>query len=463
MGGPALAPSRLRALLGAEAGLWLRPLLVVGLLLLSLGLAPLALRGRLWLVVLPAAAAVLAVIYLRWPIAALILASLAGMVVPWTGPSGLNVAVALVAGLLALWLLDRVAHRRPIWLPASRPAWLMLAFLAVAVLTFCVGQLRWFTFAAQAPLGAQLAGLAIVLLSGGMFLLAASHIQNLGSLSTVTWAFLAFCVLFVVMRLILPDFGLATRDLVQPAGAVFFIWLMMLAFSMAAFNGELSRRWRLALAGLVLFMVFYLVVRKFNEKSTWLPVLAGLAAILVMRSWRLGLALGLAAALAGFALSGRLLTSEAYSVATRFEAWQIMLDIIKVSPLWGLGFGNYYWYTPLFPIRGYAVSFNSHNNYIDILAQTGVAGLVCFVWLLWELGRLAWRLRQQAPAGFARAFTYAAWGGLVGMAVAAMLGDWVLPFFYNIGLTGFRSSLFGWLFLGGLLSLERLALPPRKS
>jgi hypothetical protein len=51
---------------------------------------------------------------------------------------------------------------------------------------------------------------------------------------------------------------------------------------------------------------------------------------------------------------------------------------------------------------------------------------------------------------------YGALGGLAGMVVAGMLGDWVLPFFYNIGLNGFRSSMLGWLFLGGLVSIEQM-------
>jgi hypothetical protein len=102
--------------------------------------------------------------------------------------------------------------------------------------------------------------------------------------------------------------------------------------------------------------------------------------------------------------------------------------------------------------------FNSHNNYVDILAQTGVVGLVCFVWFIWEAGRLNWRLRERVPDGFARAYVLGAWGGLVGTVVAGMLGDWVLPFFYNIGLNGFRSSMLAWLFLGGLVSLEQMRL-----
>jgi O-antigen ligase len=154
------------------------------------------------------------------------------------------------------------------------------------------------------------------------------------------------------------------------------------------------------------------------------------------------------------------LASDEYSVSTRLDAWLIMIEIIKVSPIWGFGFANYYWYAPLFPIRGFAVSFNSHNNYVDIVAQTGLVGLACFLWFYWEAGQLGWRLRERVPAGFAQAYVYGALGGLAGTIVLGMFGDWVLPFVYNIGLSGFRSSMLVWLFLGGLVTLERMQASP---
>jgi O-antigen ligase len=159
---------------------------------------------------------------------------------------------------------------------------------------------------------------------------------------------------------------------------------------------------------------------------------------------------------AGYLVS-QVAASDTYSISTRADAWMIMVQIIKASPLWGLGFANYYWYTPLFPIRGYAVSFNSHNNYLDIVAQTGLVGLFCFLLFFGYMGWLAWRLRYQVSSGFARAYVYGTLGGLAAMSVTAMLGDWVLPFFYNVGLSGFRSSVLGWLFLGGLVSLQSMA------
>jgi hypothetical protein len=41
------------------------------------------------------------------------------------------------------------------------------------------------------------------------------------------------------------------------------------------------------------------------------------------------------------------------------------------------------------------------------------------------------------------------------MLVAAYMGDWVLPFVYNVGLNGFRASVLAWMFLGGLVVLEK--------
>jgi O-antigen ligase len=246
-------------------------------------------------------------------------------------------------------------------------------------------------------------------------------------------------------------------------GTVFYIWLVAMAFSQAMFNGDLHPGWRWALGGLVLVTLYTLFFLKFGDKSGWITAFVCIAAMLMARSWRAGLALVPVAVMAALYMWSGLVSTDEYSISTRFDAWVIMGQIIKISPVWGLGFANYYWYTILFPIRGYAVSFNSHNNYVDIVAQTGFVGLICLLLFFWQVGSLGWRLREQAPAGFARAYVYGALGGLAGMVVAGMLGDWVLPFFYNVGLAGFRSSMLGWLFLGGLVSLEQIVMTQKLS
>lgn len=443
---------------GISQPFWLRLLLVTGTLLLS---ATLAYRGspRQLLLVLNLPLGIgLVLTFLRWPSLGLIVASLAGMVVPFLGPSGLNVTMLLIALLLALWLLDMVVRQRAIRLLSSRTMGALLAFVVAAILSFGIGQLPWFTFASDAPLGAQLGGLSIVLLSAGTFLLMAHQVHDLNWLSKITWLFLAFAAVYVVIRSVLPEFGLSTRQLLQPVGSVFFVWLVAMAFSQAAFNRDLHPGWRFALGGLVLGCLYILFFLKFADKSGWLPALVCIAVIVGFRSWRAGVALLPIVVLLAWYLAPRVIATDEYSVATRFDAWLIVAQIIKTNPVWGLGFANYYWYTPLFPIRGYAVNFNSHNNYVDIVAQTGLVGLACFSWFLWQMGWLGWRLRDRVPAGFAQAYVYGALGGLAGTVVLGMFGDWVLPFFYNIGLQGFRSSMLAWLFLGGLVSLEQMVI-----
>jgi hypothetical protein len=436
---------------------WFRPLFIITLLLFSVVLGLRASQSMLMLVLLPVVGVALVLTFLRWPSFGLIIAASAGMVVPWLGPSGLNATMLLVALLLGLWLLDMMIRQHKIQLVPSRTVWPLLAFLLIAFISFGLGQLPWFAFALHAPLGAQAGGLSIVVLSVGAFLLMGNQVNDLLWLRRITWAFLAIAVLTLLFRSVLPVLGLNTRDLFQPMGSVFYIWLVAITFSQAAFNRELSIGWRLTLGTILLLTLWVLFFTKFVDKSGWLSCFVCLGAIIGFRSWRTMLALALVGAIAAFLLWPELATQENYSVSTRFEAWIILAQMIQISPLWGLGFANYYWYTPLFPIRGYGVSFNSHNNFVDVVAQMGWVGLGCFLLFFWEVGRLTWQLRERVPEGFARAYVYGAWGGLVGMVALGMFGDWILPFFYNIGLNGFRTSMLGWLFLGGVVSLEQMA------
>jgi len=65
-------------------------------------------------------------------------------------------------------------------------------------------------------------------------------------------------------------------------------------------------------------------------------------------------------------------------------------------------------------------------------------------------------LREAVEPGFARGYVYGCLAGLVGTLASGALGDWFLPFVYNIGLAGFRASILGWLFLGGLVALAQI-------
>jgi O-antigen ligase len=332
-----------------------------------------------------------------------------------------------------------------------------LVFVAVSCLAFVVGQLPWFNFTRNAPLDAKLGGLALFILAALTFLLAANQVRELVWLQRLTFAFLAIGGLYIFGRMV-PGLGQVTRYLFQSQaiGGVFWACLPALALGQALFNRDLKLGWRVVLIVLVLAAVYVAYVQNYRWKSGWIPALTGVAVVVWLRNPRVGLAMALAALPLVWRIVPDLLASDTYSISTRFDAWVILAEIVKVSPIIGMGFGNYYWYTPLFGIRGFDVSFNSHNNYVDIIAQTGVVGLVCLSWFFWETGRLGRELRNRVPTGFPRGYVYGVLGAFVATLVAGMLGDWMLPFVYNVGLAGFRTGVLIWFFLGGLVLLENL-------
>jgi hypothetical protein len=376
----------------------------------------------------------------------------------------LNETVLLVLLLSGLWLLDMVVRQRKISFVPSRPVLPLLALVVSALLALANGQLLWFLFASPAPIGAQIGGTGLFVLAAAAFLLVAHQVRELKWLRHITWAFLFFGVLFYIARL-LP--GLQLGQLFQRGafGSLFSLWFSALALGQALFNRELKMTWRVVLAGLAVAGFLTMWFQGRDWASGWAPSLMAIAVLIWLRSWRLALLLAVVGVSAKLALDPNLindlLAADEYSIMTRWAAWEIVLgQIVRVSPILGLGPANYYHYTPLFPILGWYVQFNSHNQYVDLVAQVGILGLACFLWFAWEIGRLGWRLRDRAPHGFARAYVYGALAGLVGTLAAGMLADWLIPFVYNIGFIGFRSSLWAWMFLGGLVAIEQMTNSP---
>jgi len=451
---------------------YIKWIIVAGVLFLSLVISILPNPMMILYVLMGFIGITAALIFLKSPqlgLAALVFGS---MFIPTPlniGPEGaLNTAILMVALLIVLWLLDMLARRRQIYLVYSRTVPPLLVLIAIVLVAMINGQLNYYSLANLASLFAQVSGAGVFVLSVGAYLLAANQIQDLTWLKRITWLFILLASFYIFARL-----NHRTEILIRPLyqygsdASLFWLWLVTLGTSQALFNHKLAVRWRVIL-GILLAATFYVAMGQAYEwKSGWLPAVASVGVMIFVGYPRLRVPLIiLGAGLAGpklLEVGDFFIGGEDYSIQTRFEAWRLVFEIVKANPIIGLGMSNYYWYTPLFPIMGYAVTYNSHNNFIDILAQTGIVGLLCFLWFVWEVGWLSWKLKDHVPSGFPRAYVIGVLGGLVGTMVAAMLGDWVLPFVYNVGLVGFRSSMFGWLFLGGIVVIEKLYRPDGKS
>lgn len=405
-----------------------------------------------------------AMAFWRWPVAGILLTVLGGMVVPYYGPSGLNVTMMGIALLTALWLGKQIVINRRIEVACWPPIRGGLVFLAAAVISFLVGNLPWYP-TQHAPLGAQLGGLSLILLSVCTMVVVSNQVKTVRALEFLTYGLLAYCSLHPISFLV-PGTGRLGLDRLFPAtgtGSMFWVWITVMALSMALFNRKLALPWRLAL-GLQAAAFLYVVYFRLNDwKSGWVPTVIGLGVTLMAAYWQVIVLALLGAAAYGSVLVQRLVTSDEYSFSTRLDAWVIMAQIVKVNPVVGLGPANYYWYTPLFPIRGYSVRFNSHSQYADIIVQYGFVGLAAYVYFIFELLRVTWQMyRPRLEDDFARAYVYGAVGGLVASVAAGLFGDWVFPFFYNVGLAGFRASVLPWIFMGGLMALSAMKLGREK-
>ncbi len=436
---------------------WQTLLVVAAVLLISIALPMHFAPSRIVLLIallLALGGALFLLYHPHWGIITLLIT---GLLAPSPAlPGGLNFAVLQLGLLVTLWLLKLLVSRRERLLVPSRTIRPMLCLVGVTVLAFVSGQLPWFPLP-QAPIDTQIGATLIFVLGVGAFLLVAHEVQELQWLEWMTWLLLILGGIFALGWV--SPLSLVTARVFQvsaTANAVFWTWLIALSFSMALFHETLAWRWRILAGGICLLSLYVTCVLQYDWKSAWLPPLIAIGAILTARSWRLGLFLAIFGYVPAQIVSLQAIASDEYSYSTRLDAWIIIVKMLGVNPILGFGPANYYWYTPLYRIRGYVVQFNSHNQYLDILAQIGILGLGCVLWFFAEAAWLGWRLCAEAPKGFARAYAYAALGGLAGTAASGMLVDWFFPFVYNIGFNGFRSSIFAWLFLGGLVSIEQM-------
>jgi len=400
----------------------------------------------------------------EWGILALFPAS---FLIPWTLSSGthvpINATILLLGFLFGVWILRMIILKRDVRLipsPINTPAVLFLFSVSISLI---VGFFPLIPSATEkASLFAQIGGWLLYTFSVGSLLLVGNFLRDIRWLKTMTWIFLILGGVYT--GLVLP-FGLYRVNAAffgeGISTSIFWTLLAVIGFGQAFSNRDLPLAWRLVAGGISMSGLVFGWVRGREWIAGWLPPVIAVYIFLWLRSWKLGLGVTLVVSLVMFPIYPQILEkintpTQQWSSYTRFLTWPIMFELIKASPIFGLGPANYYHYTPLYAIYGYYVNFNSHNNYLDILAQTGIVGMGLFLWVVFALTRLGLRLRKRVRDGFSLGYINSALAGLLGCLVAGTLADWFLPFLYNIGFAGFRTSVLAWLFLGGLLSLDAI-------
>ncbi len=379
--------------------------------------------------------------------------------------STVNAGMLTLIGMIGLWAFRLIGNKEDLKVVSSETFIPLLLFLIFSFVSFLVGQIAWYSFAEETSISAQLGGLGVFFLSVFSFWIVSNQVDESRWLKFSLIILISAAFIYFVSRVVPGDLGRVIGLLIPrgASGSMLFLWAGCMALAQGIQNKEMHP----VLRGFCLFVpVFAIYVAFFILRgwvSGYLPLFAAILVVLLLTYPKQGILISLimVAALASQVQSiiqeYVFIGDNSYSLGTRLDAWAILGEITSISPLFGLGPANYYNITPLFPIRGYAVQFNSHSQYVDLYAQTGIIGLVLFLWIFWRVGKLGWRLNTRIEENnFEKAYVVGALGGIVGTLVAAGLGDWVIPFVYNIGFSGFRSSIISWLCMGGIVAVERI-------
>ncbi len=405
-----------------------------------------------------------AFILLKWPGAGFPILVAASLIVPIRINTGtqtsINSAMIVSIGMIGLWLFDMITRQKQILLLPANVIKPSIMFIVIAIIAFLFGQLPWYP-GRSASLFSQLGGLSLFILLTLTMIVTIHRLSEIKWLQATVWIFIILGGIYNIAFLIPPIRPYVNRIFQRAVlDSLFWLWLLVLTFGQAYLNQSLSPKVRIIL-GLSTIAIFYnLFIMKQSWTSGWFPAIAAVFCVVLFTKPKLAISLvGVVGIL--FLISSQF-TNELimggdneYSLLTRLEAWKILGEIIKANPLFGLGPSNYYFFTPFYRILGYSVSFNSHNNYIDIVAQIGLLGLIAYFWLIFEIFTSGWRARKLVKnPNFEYAYIYSALGGVIGIIVAGMFGDWVIPFIYNVGMEGFRASVLGWVFMGALVFTE---------
>lgn len=123
-----------------------------------------------------------------------------------------------------------------------------------------------------------------------------------------------------------------------------------------------------------------------------------------------------------------------YAVIERLAHWQAATNMAAAAPLFGLGLGSYeVVYEDYRLINWKEALGHAHNQYLNLLAETGFVGVVayCLFWLI--ILRLTWATRRH-PDAFARAIAVGLLGSWTYIAVHSLFDNlFVNNLFFHIG------------------------------
>jgi O-antigen ligase len=151
-------------------------------------------------------------------------------------------------------------------------------------------------------------------------------------------------------------------------------------------------------------------------------VVGAIGLLQIRPRWKGAVALGLAIAIGVVLLPDMYrariasITLGDSSLRLRYAVWEEGLAMAAQRPLLGVGIGTF---SEHHALGAPAARRSSHNIFVEVLAETGVVGLLAYVWMLAAAGRALWRSASRAGDAAAGWSSRAALG--LGLAILAYL------------------------------------------
>ena len=386
--------------------------------------------------------------------------------------SPVNLTILMVVFLLGVWVLRMVVIERKIkFVPSPMNGPMILFLIAICISWFASYILGdWGAAIPSNAFQVQAGQFAMFALSFAAFFLVGNHRLSKDTLVKWNWIIIILGILAIgsdILR-VYPNPLPGVKGAMQ-------MWPFVLIFGQLLFNPNLKRNYRIfGWLALIMWGYWAFLTPTVYTKGLWVPAFIAMGLLLAIRKFGFTILLGmlsLIALLSSGYLRNLIVGELATGSSFRPLIWQDIINMTSHNPLLGLGPANYFYYwrilgnksltaLSIYQARGDLLGFqkiaiSSHNLFVDVYAQTGIIGLVFFVLVILLAVRFGWHLVQKLSPGFYQAHVYGVVAGFIAMALGSFwFADWLIPFVYNITINGFRHSVYTWLLLGTLVSIN---------
>jgi hypothetical protein len=304
----------------------------------------------------------------------------------------------------------------------------------------------------------QIAATALTIVSVGLVFVGADLLRN----RSLRDALVGFYIAAGFLALPLRSYPLGAigehLSFINTRG-LFGLWFVALCSALAVSRSNRPLVERVVFASGAIGWIMMAFFREGSWVSGWLPASLALVITTLLARPKIGIPLLIVALIGVTAyysvVYDSLITQQAAEGSLggefgRVQLWQRNLQVIGPRVWLGTGPAGYaLYYVTLVPNE----AMSSHSNYVDILAQNGVPGLMSMLGMLGGIGIMGVRALRSVTNETDRALCCAVLGGLPAVLVAIWFGDWLIPFVYNQTIAGFDHSVYSWLMFAMLAGL----------